>query len=89
MDVDTLIKDAQIEHLENGNSLKAEELLTKAAEAGSGHAAHELGVLYTTGGKGLNPDHEKSQYWFEKSLESGFEKTIATDPEWFRKKSND
>jgi len=59
----------------------------KAAEMGSGHAAHELGVLYITGGPGVEPNREKGQYWLEKSLESGFESTIATDPEWFRKSS--
>jgi len=85
MDIANLIKEAQAEYLENGDIVKAEKLLLKAAEAGSGHAAHELGVLYSLGGEGLESSHEKSQYWLEKSLESGFEKTIATDPEWFRK----
>ena len=87
MDIDELIRKAQKEHFENNNFIKAENLYLKAAELGSGHAAHELGVLYMAGGEGVKPNHEKSQYWLEKSLESGFEKTIATDPEWFRKKS--
>jgi TPR repeat protein len=85
MDIVNVIKEAQTEYLENGDIVKAEKLLLKAAEAGSGHAAHELGVLYIVGGEGLEPNHEKSQYWLEKSLASGFEKTIASDPEWFRK----
>jgi hypothetical protein len=41
--------------------------------------------LYITGGEGLKPNYEKSQYWLQKSLESGFEATVASDPEWFKK----
>ncbi len=85
MQIRKLIQMAQKEHFENGNFKLAEELYLKAAELGSGHAAHELGVLYIVGGEDLEPDHEKSQYWLEKSLESGFEETIATDPKWFRR----
>lgn len=85
MDTDDLIRQAQNELFENGNASVAEELLLKAAESGSGHAAHELGILYIGGGKGVEPNREKSQYWFEKSLESGYEATIASDPEWFRR----
>lgn len=85
MDADELIRRAQKELLENGNLKLAEKLLLKAAESGSGHAAHELGVLYITGGEGVEQNREKSQYWLEKSLESGFEATIASDPEWFRR----
>jgi len=68
-----------------GNVIEAEKLYLEAANQGSGHAAHELGVLYITGGEGLEPSFEKSQYWLQKSLESGFEATIASDPEWFKK----
>ncbi|MDH5217393.1 MAG: hypothetical protein OEX19_06850 [Gammaproteobacteria bacterium] len=85
MNADELIKKAQIEHYENNNVVEAEKLYLKAAELGSGHAAHELGVLYIVGGPGVETDHEKSQYWLNNSLESGFENTIATDPEWFKK----
>ncbi len=87
MDANELIKKAQIEHFENNNLVEAENLYLKAAELGSGHAAHELGVLYITGGPGVEASHEKSQYWLNKALESGFESTIATDPEWFKNKS--
>jgi len=85
MNADEFINMAHKERFENDNIKLAEELYLKAAELGSGHAAHELGVLYVVGGKGVEPNHEKSQYWLEKSLESGFEATIATDPEWFKK----
>lgn len=87
MDADKLIKNAQIEHFEKHNLVEAEKLYLRAAEQGNGHAAHELGVLYISGGPGVEPNHEKSQYWLEKLLASGFESSIATDPEWFRKKS--
>lgn len=33
-----------------GNVVEAEKLYLEAANKGSGHAAHELGVLYITGG---------------------------------------
>ena len=69
----------------HGDALEAERLYLQAANQGSGHAAHELGVLYRTGGEGLAPDQEKSQFWLEKSLESGYEATAASDPEWFKK----
>ena len=85
MEIDQIIKLAQSKLLD-GNLLEAEQLFLKAAELGSGHAAHELGVLYIIGGEGLEPNYEKSQFWLEKSLALGFEETIATDPKWFRKK---
>lgn len=67
-----------------GNHVKAEKLLIKEAEAGSGHAAHNLGTLYCTGGDGVPVDKAKSMKYYEQALASGFEETIATDPEWFR-----
>jgi len=85
MEVDELIKEAQKEHFVNGNFKLAEKLYLEAAKLGSGPAAHELGILYIAGGDGVEPNKAKSQYWLEKSLESGFEKTVATDPEWFKK----
>jgi len=85
MDVNELIKRAQIEQFENHNFVEAEKLYLSAAELGSGHAAHELGILYISGGPGVEPDYEKSQYWLEISLKSGFEGSVATDPEWFKK----
>ncbi len=80
-----LISKAQIELLENQNGLVAEELLLQAAELGSGHAAHELGVLYISGFGDLKASPKQSRFWLEKSLERGFEQTIASDPEWFKK----
>ena len=70
---------------EAGNLPKAEALLLKAAESGSGLASHNLGTLYAVGGPGVKADPTKSQYWYEKALESGFEQTIASEPTWFRK----
>ena len=79
-----IISKAQIERFENQNGLAAEELLLKAANLGSGHAAHELGVLYGTGCGSLKVNPEQAKFWLEKSLERGFEQTIASDPEWFK-----
>jgi len=80
-----LISKAQTELFENQNGLKAEKLLLEAAELDSGHAFHELGILYGTGCKNLKPNPKQARFWLEKSLESGFEETIASDPEWFKK----
>ena len=79
-----LITIAMEEWLE-GNLVKAEELLIEAAAAGSGHAAHNLGTLYATGGSGIEKDIIKSNKYYEQALESGFEETVASDPLWFRK----
>ena len=68
-----------------GECHKAELLLLAAAEAGNGHAAHNLGTLYATGGPGVPVDREKSVFWFERALESGFEATVSSDPAWFKK----
>jgi TPR repeat protein len=84
MDIDKFIAQAHKKRFK-GDNVGAEKLYLKAAQQGSGHAAHELGVLYITGGEGLEPNYEKSQYWLQKSLESGFEATVASDPEWFKK----
>lgn len=84
MDTDELINIACEQQI-NGNAKEAEKLYLIAAQQGSGHAAHNLGVLYITGGTNLEPDLEKSRYWLQKSLDSGFEATIASDPEWFKK----
>ncbi|MBM4207360.1 MAG: hypothetical protein FJ190_04860 [Gammaproteobacteria bacterium] len=84
MDIDTLINMACEKQL-NGYAKEAEKLYLIAAQQGSGHAAHNLGVLDITGGKDLEPDLEKSQYWLQQSLESGFEATVASDPEWFKR----
>jgi TPR repeat protein len=84
MDTEQLISLAHEKRF-NGDLIEAEKLYMEAAKQGSGHAAHELGVIYITGGEGLKPDFEKAQYWLQISLESGFEATISNDPEWFKK----
>ena len=84
MDIDEIINKAANEFLE-GNGKEAERLYLIAANQGSGHAAHNLGVLYITGAPGVSTDKEKALHWLNYSLESGFEETISTDPEWFKK----
>ena len=84
MSPEELINQAHKERFESNNLVKAEQLYLQAANMGSGQAAHELGVLYIAGGNGVTSDSTKSAYWLERSLESGFEQTIATDPTWFR-----
>ena len=77
------VKNAQ-QALMSGNGKEAEMLFLKAANAGSGHAAHELGVLYIGGAPGIKPNKEDSQKWLNISLKLGFEASIATNPEWFK-----
>ena len=74
-----------MEEMDKGNFLEAEKLLLKAAEAGSGHAAHNLGTLYACGAPGIEINKNNSLKYYEQALESGFEKTVATDPTWFKK----
>ncbi len=77
------VKKAQ-KALISGNGKEAEKFFLKAANAGSAHAAHELGVLYMTGAPDVIPNKIESQKWFTMSLQAGFEASIASDPEWFK-----
>jgi TPR repeat protein len=74
-----------IEKMDKGDFLEAEKLLIKAAKAGNGHAAHNLGTLYAGGAPGIEVNREKSLKYYEQALESGFEEKVATNPTWFRK----
>ncbi len=87
MDVNELLNLAMEKQI-NGDISGAEKLLMEAAESGSGHAAHNLGVFYITCGEGIDHNLEKARYWLDISLASGFEETIASDPEWFKKDSS-
>lgn len=68
-----------------GDLVRAESLLLRAAKNESGCAAHNLGTLYAVGGPGIEASSNKSQRFYEQALALGFEKTVATDPTWFRK----
>ncbi|WP_349432196.1 hypothetical protein Q9L42_005350 [Methylomarinum sp. Ch1-1] len=46
MSPEELVIQAHKEHFESNNLIEAEQLYLQAANMGSGHAAHELGVLY-------------------------------------------
>ena len=55
----------------------AERWLKVCAEAGDGHAAHNLGALY------LRLDQpESARRYFQLAVDSGFEATVASDPNW-------
>lgn len=56
--------------------------LRKAAEAGNGCAAHNLGVVYFTCPE---PNQEEGKKWFQLAYDLGFEAQVATDPLWFKK----
>ena len=74
-----------VQEMDKGNFIEAEKLLLKAANGGSGHAAHNLGTLYATGAPGIEANKDKSLKYYEQAVESGFEETVATNPTWFRK----
>lgn len=56
--------------------------LRKAAEAGNGCAAHNLGVVYLTSPE---PDPVEGRKWLQLAYDLGFEAQVASDPLWFKK----
>lgn len=52
--------------------VKAINLLTRAAEKGSGIAAHNLGTLYMTGEPDIPLNPKESQKWFQLASDRGF-----------------
>ncbi|MCG8535169.1 MAG: hypothetical protein MI808_08745 [Pseudomonadales bacterium] len=52
---------------------KAIEILEKAVALGSSVAAHNLGTLYQTSDFPETESYEKSDYWFQKAREMGFD----------------
>lgn len=85
MSVKKYLEDAGKKYM-NGDGKGAEALYLKAAAMGSAQAAHNLGVLYRAGGSGIEADATKSQYWLTISAKSGYEGTVSSNPEWFRKR---
>lgn len=63
---------------------RARDILQAEAEKGNGHAAHNLGTLYATGGIGIEPDPVEARRWMEVALATNFEDSVATDPTWFK-----
>lgn len=74
-----------MDELFSGDAVAAETLLLALACSGDGHAAHNLGTLYATGWDGVAADPAKSQEWYQRALDSGFEATVASDPTWFKR----
>lgn len=56
--------------------------LRKAAEAGNGCAAHNLGVVYLMSDP---PNHAEGHKWLQVAYDAGFEAQVASDPLWFKK----
>lgn len=65
-----------------GNFELAISWLRKAAEAGNGCAAHNLGVVYLTSPE---RNQEEAQKWLQLAYDLGFEAQVTTDPLWFKK----
>src|SRR3954468_9510682 len=57
--------------------------LTIAADAGYGHAAHNLATILWSGGPGVDPDQEKATRYMQTAVDSGFEATVSCDPHWW------
>jgi TPR repeat protein len=50
---------------------RAVELLTRAAALGDGLAAHNLGTLFATGAKGVDPDAERCRHYYDLAKKPG------------------
>jgi len=59
--------------------------LKQAAEAGDGCAAHNLGTLFLTCEPEIPRNPEESQRWYQLAYDLGFEETVASDPQWFKR----
>ena len=61
--------------------------LQPAADAGYGHAAHNLASWLANGGPGMAADPERARVYMEVACSSGFEETVASDALWWRPKA--
>ena len=68
--------------------LEGVRLLQAAADAGNGHAAHNLAVALRMGAPGVPPRHDEANSYFEIAVTSGFEERVATDPNWWRRQQD-
>jgi hypothetical protein len=66
--------------------LEGLRLLRAAADAGDGHAAHNLAVALRMGAPHVPPRPEEANSYFEIAVASGFEQSVATDPTWWRRR---
>ena len=71
--------------LDLGSFDAAERWLRTAADAGHGGAAHNLGVLYSTGWPGQAPDADRSRHYLKMACDSGFEHAVASAPMWWKR----
>lgn len=46
-------------------------LLTSVAESGNGFAAHNLGTIYVTGMPGIEPDKQRSIFYYRLARDLG------------------
>ena len=58
--------------------------LTTAADAGYGHAAHNLASCLFSGGPGVVRDAERAARYMQVAVDSGFEATVSSDPQWWK-----
>jgi len=59
--------------------------LRSLADAGDGHAAHNLANSLFMGGPGINPDPEEATRYMQIAYDSGFEASVSSDPLWWKK----
>jgi len=60
--------------------LDAERWLKACADSGDGHAAHNLATLYVR-----QNQRELAAHYFQRAVDSGFEPSVATDPDWWKR----
>jgi TPR repeat protein len=62
--------------------------LRMAADAGDGHAAHNLATILLQGGLAVAADKDVARHYFQVAHDSGFEASISSDPLWWRRDRN-
>jgi hypothetical protein len=66
---------ANMYHLGLGVEMNLPEAIKwylKSSQQGSGIASHNLGILYLSGGKGILPNKNEAERYFQKAREQGF-----------------
>ncbi len=62
-------------------------LLRELADSGIGHAAHNLATALCSGVGATEQSREEFSHYMQIAVDSGFEKTISSDPLWWKKQT--
>ncbi len=66
-------------------------MLREPADGGDGHAAHNLAMALKSPppGTGYEPDRTAHLHYMGIATQSGFEASVASDPNWWRPKEGE